>query len=380
MDRVRTSAALIAALALASSSCDRRCDDLHAAIVDADQARFDRLAVTGDDLSCADGDDWTLLHSAARYGRDDIIRFLLDHGQNADAPGGVGRTPLYRAAKYGHLDSVRLLMERGGGIDTRSADDFTPLIVAAEHDHTEIVRFLLDHGAAPGAVNIVGRTALIQAIDYATRDDDTLTRLLIERGVPLEVHDINGRTALSAAAQRGRLRIARALLEAGAYVNATRDHGLTPLDVARGNDFDALAELLVQHGGRPGGFAVRPDPVRPLPAQVTRSGVVVRSSGPGAIPVGTHCTVTARPFEGSNFNCQLDAMCGNLRLYGGGSVGFTFCEPTETGARAFNPFGGPTDGNPAAELDTDRRRFVADDGYPGAEGTSVEVRLDERPD
>lgn len=374
-------AASLASILLVSA-CDGRCEDLHAAVAAGDRARFEQLATDGD-VACTDRDDWTLLHVAARHGHDELVTLLLDRGASIDAPGNVGRSPLYEAAKYGQLATVRLLADRGAQLDAASAHGFTPLIVAAERYHLAIVEELLDRGAAPGAVQQNGQTALqqhIQYLEHVRGDPLALTRLLIDRGVPLEVHDGLGRTAVYAAAQHGALAILRLLLEAGANPNATRNDGYTPMDAARANGHDEVVQLLAQHGGRVGGRAARPRTLRPLPAQVTRTGTVVRASGPGAIPVGTPCTVTARPVESDRYNCQLDATCGGRRLYGGGRLGFAACGPTPSGVRAFDPFGTPDDGDPAAELDTEAGRFVADDNLPGAQGTSVQVRLEPAKD
>lgn len=357
------------------TGCDQRCDDLRSAVAAGDRTRFEQLA-TGGGITCTDSDDWTLLHVAARSGRTELAALLLDRGAAIDARGAVGRTPIYEAAKYGRLATVQLLAERGAHIDEASDHGFTPMMVAAERNHLAIVRYLFERGAAAGAVNDVGKTALHQYIEHSAPDAEELPRLLIERGVPLEVHDVVGATALYSASQRGRVRIVRVLLEAGANPNATYRRGFTPLDVARRQGHDAIAALLIEHGGRTGGRAAYAGAVQPLPAQITRAGEVLRSSGPGAVPVGTRCSITARPAEGSRFNCQLDATCSGRRLYGGGQTGFTMCEPTANGARAFDPFGTDDDSDPSAELDTDRLVFLADDGLAGVQGTSVTVRLD----
>lgn len=368
-------ASLTALSIIALVACDRRCADLHAAVAAGDRARFEQLSGTGD-VTCPDRDDWTLLHVAARAGHVDLVTLLLERGADIEARGDVGRTPLYEAAKYGQAEIVRFLVERGANVDAASDQGFTPMMVGAERGHLGILEYLLDRGASIGAVNEVGKTALHQYVDHTQADDDAIPRFLVQRGVPLEVHDVVGATALYSAAQRGRARIAAALLEAGANPNATARRGHTPLDVAQHQGHEAVVALLTRHGGRGGGSSVYSSAPGPLPAQVTRTGVVAASTGPGAVPVGTRCTITARPVEGGRFNCQLNAICGGRRLYGGGRIGFTMCTVTPNGARAFDPFGTPDDDDPSAELDTERGVFIADDALPGTEGTSVRVSLD----
>jgi len=60
---------------------------------------------------------------AAQYGHTEILRFLLNAGEDPNRFNPVGghshSTPLHQAAGNGHLEAVKLLVERGAKTDTR---------------------------------------------------------------------------------------------------------------------------------------------------------------------------------------------------------------------------------------------------------------------
>ena len=74
------------------------------------------------------------LHEAAKTGRLDTVRALLNEGQDAGAVDPrFGLTPLHYAIRNGHLQVARLLMEHGASLDAPSSHGITPWQWAAEH-------------------------------------------------------------------------------------------------------------------------------------------------------------------------------------------------------------------------------------------------------
>lgn len=65
-----------------------------------------------------------------------------------------------------------------------------------------------------------------------------------------EFHYPGGMTALMAAAMDGNVRAVRALINAGANVNAQTREGKTPLDYAKYSDDPAVEELLIKNGAQ----------------------------------------------------------------------------------------------------------------------------------
>lgn len=67
------------------------------------------------------GQDMTLLHVAARFGRVEVVARLLQAGADADARAGAGETALHLAAHEGFLGIVELLLQAGASTRIRDA-------------------------------------------------------------------------------------------------------------------------------------------------------------------------------------------------------------------------------------------------------------------
>jgi hypothetical protein len=96
-------------------------------------------------------DRWLALAVAAQFGRAEIVRTLLDAGEDPNRynpPGGHAHaTPLHQAALAGHETVVRLLVERGARMDWKDTMfGGTAADWAAHAGKTEVERFLREHG------------------------------------------------------------------------------------------------------------------------------------------------------------------------------------------------------------------------------------------
>jgi ankyrin repeat protein len=122
---------------------------------------------------------------------------------------------VFEAAALGSVERLRQLLAEDSSLAlARSDDDFTALHYAAFFDGPEAAQALLDHGADVNA--------------YADND--------------LGVRPLNS------AAAAGKSDVARVLLESGADPNALTKGGFTPLEAARENENEQLADLLRSHG------------------------------------------------------------------------------------------------------------------------------------
>lgn len=123
-----------------------------------------------------------------------------------------------------------------------------PLFRAAESGNAECVRLLLSAGADPKARDSSKRTAMY----YAGTAE--VVRALMQAGLPLEDADQFEWSPLDNAVGDGEeaLPRVRALIEAGANVNATHDRGYTVFMSAVGSGrYPALLRLLVASGADP---------------------------------------------------------------------------------------------------------------------------------
>ena len=92
------------------------------------------------------------LSLAAQHGHADIVRLLLDAGENPDRTNPESNhphtTPLHQAALGGHADVVRLMIERGAQLDIKDKIyHATPLGWATHNAQTEVATLLRAAGA-----------------------------------------------------------------------------------------------------------------------------------------------------------------------------------------------------------------------------------------
>jgi ankyrin repeat protein len=201
-------------------------------------AMIDKLLKAGEDPNAVIsemGD--TALMLAARTGKPDAVKVLLDHGADANKTNSEGQTPLMwavaeknaaaakvlidhgadvnaqthklpppsmfqtifsapfpaggmtallYAARQNDLESAKILVTAGANIKENAADGSSPLLVAVINEHYALGKYLLEQGADPNATDDKGRGPLYAAIDmrnleWSTRpappEQDTLSDL-----------------------------------------------------------------------------------------------------------------------------------------------------------------------------------------------------------
>jgi hypothetical protein len=157
-----------------------------------------------------------LILMAARGEAAAVIR-LLSLGVPVDATNEVNHTALKSAARNGRLEVVRLLIERGADVRHRNAEGFTALHCAlggpssGQEHQMKCVQLLLEHGAEVNATDNSGGTPLMDAACFGAVAS---AKLLLKAGADAGIKDQNGRTARNLAEQRGHLAIASLLEQA----------------------------------------------------------------------------------------------------------------------------------------------------------------------
>ena len=202
---------------------------------------------------------WTPLHSAARFGRDDLAQQLIAKGADiraGDEP--AGNTPLHLAAQYGHIAAAKVLVASGADVNAGNKRDRTPLHDAVAglggtsdlEGRVAIVKLLLSRGANVHARERGSdRTPLDEAaassIDRA--NGERMTELLLASGASVEKADPRRPSALHQAAAQGNVATIRSLLDGGADPN-TADRDSTALATAAYMGQIEAAALLIARG------------------------------------------------------------------------------------------------------------------------------------
>ena len=101
----------------------------------------------------------TLLHLVARYGKNDMVEYLLKRGMSTKRRDWLSWTPLMWASLQGKDDMVKKLIDWGSDVNVKDVDHNTPLILAVWRGHKETAMLLLSHNANLLAVNKEGFNA-----------------------------------------------------------------------------------------------------------------------------------------------------------------------------------------------------------------------------
>ncbi|MEO1219038.1 MAG: ankyrin repeat domain-containing protein, partial [Bacteroidota bacterium] len=98
-------------------------------------------------LDTLDRNGRTPMHSAAKNGHLEVVKYLKGQGAKVGTPDKHGRTPMHSAAKNGHLEVVKYLKGQGAKVDTPDKHGRTPMHSAAKNGHLEVVKYLKGQGA-----------------------------------------------------------------------------------------------------------------------------------------------------------------------------------------------------------------------------------------
>jgi serine/threonine-protein phosphatase 6 regulatory ankyrin repeat subunit B len=168
---------------------------------------LDRAIVKLNRLNVRDNDEHTPLHLAAAAGNTSAVRYLLSAGSDLRSCNMSGEYPLTLAARYGRNDTVKLLLQSCCAVKCQEilTSALTGAIVAGQVDTTAL---LLRSGAAvSGGENE-------KPIHVASRmGHKEIVNLLLQYGASLTSRTDSGNTALHLASESGHLSLVKYLVE-----------------------------------------------------------------------------------------------------------------------------------------------------------------------
>lgn len=228
-------------------------------------------------------------HLAVQYGRDHLLKVLLDSGRaDIQLQNDAGQSPLELATQTGTATSIRHLLDAGASLEvenmgkilhdtitsgnhkslktlidakvysidllTNLYESDSPLSLAAGLGFFECTRVLLDNGVDPNGTSENG-SALYQAI--ANGPFFEICKMLLEKGAdPNEATHSppNGAVLLIKGIESGNKLLVKMLLDYGAKINITdpnREGYDTPLACAIENSHYDIMEWLLERGADP---------------------------------------------------------------------------------------------------------------------------------
>jgi ankyrin repeat protein len=163
----------------------------------------------------------------------DTVQFFVDEWDaGLDLEDNEKCTPLHYAITQGRADAVQYILQKKVNIDRRGHDDQTPLLTAIKlkegTERTMIIKYLIESGANPNLKDCKQHTPLSYAVSHL--DVEAFGQLLGSKDHAINVdHRVNGRTALSLAAECEAICIMKKLIPI-AEINTQDDTtGRTPL-------------------------------------------------------------------------------------------------------------------------------------------------------
>ena len=187
-------------------------------------------------------------HLAAETGQEETLMMLFDYASNIDATDRFGRNALHFAAGAGQASTLSALLKVGADLNARDYEGKAPVHSAIESGDLGILYTLCEARADLSASDYSLKTPLHLAVK---RLSETLVRELIRLVTDPNAQDVDGRTPLhySCLSKQSTGTITKILLENGADVNVHDQNGIAPMHLAAEQGFDTVVRELALFRG-----------------------------------------------------------------------------------------------------------------------------------
>ncbi len=179
------------------------------------------------------------------------MKILIDRGADVRAKAQSGYTALMVATTYfGSAPAVQMLLDHGAEANPGTGATFhaSPVFLAAMSGDRENVAMLLSrHANVSQKMDIIGMFPTTPLLGAVTFGDPEVLRALLNGRANIQERDPDGMTALDWAVVAHQTKAVKALIAAGADVNAVDHFGYTPLMYAATIDYgdsSTVTELL----------------------------------------------------------------------------------------------------------------------------------------
>lgn len=192
-------------------------------------ADVQKYLAEGGDINCRGTiEGWTALMCAARWGRVEMVKYLLERAANPNIHDSEGQTALSLAEKQNHTTVVELLRP----VTIRDTADNTfrpcPLARPLERGDNEKVKQLIAQGANVNQMFTEGGWTRTPVIHAWNKKNDEMVVYLVEHGADVNIKDSDGDTILSLAMKDGNFKLVKFLFSNGGRIEfSTKDGKFT---------------------------------------------------------------------------------------------------------------------------------------------------------
>ena len=213
---------------------------------------MERMLSLGCNVNKKNNENYTALHFAAMYSREDTVNWLLAKRANPNLKGGPMQQTCVHLACARHSGQsaqiVKILLHHSNK-DVRFIGDLAdslPLFTAIEAGNSNVCRELLS--VDPGRQLSQTKQPLNDTAMHlaARRKDANLAKVLIEAGAQVDAQNKEGQTVLHLASIMGDDNMVRVLFMARANANLQDNEDRAPIHLAAERGYSTIVEFLVE--------------------------------------------------------------------------------------------------------------------------------------
>lgn len=217
---------------------------LHTAIARGQDLTVDLILESGFSLDHANSQGDTGYHIAAISKFFNVMKKILSQCPDLNLKSKSGKTLLYKAVEHNWLPGVRWLLLHGANPNIKSDEGVAPIEIASPNQF-EIFKLLIKHNACLNLNDDIGSSLLMQHI---SKGNGMIAEILLE-APRIDISKVNakGENAIMLAVGKGMLTIVQILLSKGSNPNATNLFDESLLHIAVKNNDEPMCRLLLEN-------------------------------------------------------------------------------------------------------------------------------------